>query len=315
MPWFYDDRYDYGRGLPGSPTDVHGFVLRKPSQIRERLVAADVVRADAFHPVEAVTEQDLTRVHDVGVIAGLRDVGVIAAAIELEAIASLPPDMVWEAVVRPQLVAAGGTYLALRAAATGEWAFNLSGGFHHARRNLSHGFCLINDIAVGLARLRHDGVHRRALIVDLDLHQGDGNAAIFAEDRDVYTVSVHEEDLFPIPKMTSNLDVGLPSSTGDHDYLAAVDDALTHARACFDPDLVIYVAGSDPLAGDPLGTLEVSRDGLLARDRQVGALARELGCPLVALPAGGYSHDSAAATAAGFQAMVQEQRQPQEDRR
>lgn len=313
VQWFYDPAYDYGTGLPGNPRDVHGFVLNKPSEIREHLLAAAVIRPDMLCAPEPIGERELTRVHTTQVIAGLRDVRAVAAAIELEDIAMLPPEMVWQAVVRPQLVAAGGTWCALRAATVGVWAVNLSGGFHHARRDLSHGFCLINDIAVGLARLRHEGVHRRALIVDLDPNQGDGTAAIFAEDRDIYTLSVHEEYLFPVPKMTSNLDVGLPSSTGDRDYLEAVDDALAHARGHFDPDLVIYVAGSDPLAGDPIGTLQVSRDGLLARDRRVAALARELGCPLVALPAGGYSHDSAAATAAGFQAMAQDQHR--EDRR
>jgi acetoin utilization deacetylase AcuC-like enzyme len=171
-------------------------------------------------------------------------------------------------------------------------------------RDLSHGFCLINDVAIGLAKLRHEGLARRALIVDLDLHQGDGNATLFQDDPDVFTVSVHEEDIFPVPKMKSDLDIGLPALTGDADYLAAVDDALVHAEKHFDAEVVVYVAGSDPYVNDPLGNLEVSREGMLARDRRVASFAVRCGCPLVALPAGGYSLDSPSIGAAGFREIA-----------
>jgi acetoin utilization deacetylase AcuC-like enzyme len=303
--WFHAPHYDYGAGLPGIPDEVHGFVLNKPTRIRAGLMEAGAVRVDAFEEPAAVTEADLARVHAPRLIRALHDARAVAAAIELPELAEMPSELVWQVVVAPQLLAAGGSYLALRAAAVdGAWAFNLSGGYHHARRDLSHGFCLINDVAVAVARLRAEGVRRRILIVDLDLHQGDGNATCFADDAEVFTVSVHEEAIFPVPKARSNLDVGLASYAGDDDYLAAVDGSLREARARFAPELIAYVAGSDPYTADPLGTLQVSRAGLLARDRRVAALARELGCPLVALPAGGYSPESAAITAAGFAAMA-----------
>jgi acetoin utilization deacetylase AcuC-like enzyme len=200
--------------------------------------------------------------------------------------------------IRIELLASGGTYQALRAAANGECAVNLSGGYHHARRHLSHGFCLVNDVALGIARLRHEGIPRRVLIIDLDLHQGDGNATIFAEDRDTYTISVHEEDLFPIPKARSDLDIGLPSFTGDAGYLNAVEEALQYARRHFTPEMIVYVAGSDPYKGDPLGSLQLTKPGLLARDKRVAQFARELRCPLVVLPAGGYSSESPSITVA-----------------
>lgn len=305
MHWVSDPGYDYGGGAAGTPREVHGFILRKPSEIRHHLVTDGVVAASAFHPPREALPHDLARVHTPTLIADLHRARAVATAIEFPALAEMSDDLVWQFVVRPQLLAAGGTYAALRAAAQGEWSINLSGGYHHARRDLSHGFCLINDIAVGLARLRHEGTHRRVLIIDLDLHQGDGNATIFADDRDTYTISVHEEGIFPFPKARSDLDIGLPPYTGDADYLGAVDEALQHARRHFTPEMIAYVAGSDPYKDDPLGSLQLTKPGLLARDQRVGRFAREQRCPLVALPAGGYSTDSPAITAATFRAMAE----------
>ncbi|MBI3302028.1 MAG: histone deacetylase [Deltaproteobacteria bacterium] len=304
MQWFYDPGYDYGGGLPGSPREVHGFLLHKPSEIRAQLLRECVVSASAFHSATPVFEQELHYVHEAEMIAELSDVQAIARAIELPEAALLPLPLVRRAVVLPQLCAAGGTCEALRVAAHGEWAINLSGGFHHARRDLSYGFCLVNDVALGIARLRRAGVHRRVLIFDLDLHQGDGNATIFTNDPEVYTVSIHEEAIFPLPKVQSNLDIGLPSYTGDEVYLTRVQDAFTHIGQHFQPELIIYIAGSDPYKDDPLGSLQLTESGLLARDQLIGQFARELGCPLVALPAGGYSDKSPAITAAGFRALA-----------
>jgi len=303
MRWFLDPGYDYGGGAAGTPREVHGFVLRKPSEIHDHLVTDGVAATAAFHRPPEVTQGDLARVHTPTLIADLRRARAVARAIEFPALAEMSDEWAWQFVVRPQVLAAGGTYAALRAAARGEWSINLSGGYHHARRDRSHGFCLINDIAVGLARLRHEGTHRRVLIVDLDLHQGDGAATIFADDRDTYTTSVHEEGIFPIPKAGSDLDIGLPSFTGDADYLDAVEEALRHARRHFTPEMIVYVAGSDPYKDDPLGSLQLTKPGLLARDQRVARFALEQRCPLVALPAGGYSNDSPSITAATFRAL------------
>jgi len=305
MQWFSDPGYDYGGDDAGMPREVHGFVLRKPSEIRHHLVTDGVAAASAFQRPREATQRDLARVHAPTLIADLRRARAVARAIEFSALAEMSDDLVWQFVVRPQVLAAGGTYAALLAAARGEWSINLSGGYHHARRNLSHGFCLINDIAVGLSRLRHEGTHRRVLIIDLDLHQGDGNATIFADDRDTYTISVHEEGIFPIPKAGSDLDIGLPSFTGDADYLGAVEEALQHARRHFTPEMIVYVAGCDPYRDDPLGSLQLTKPGLLARDQRVARFARQQRCPLVALPAGGYSSDSPSITAATFRAIAE----------
>lgn len=304
MLWFYDAGYDYGAGIPGSPREIHGFILRKPSEIRDALIASGSVAASAFRGPPPVSKEDLLRVHTRELVSNLGIPGAVAAAIELPEAAMLPADLIRSAIVGPQLLAAGGTYEAIRAATRGEWAINLSGGFHHARRDLSHGFCLINDVAVALSRLRHEGSSPRVLVVDLDLHQGDGNASLFEGDETVFTASLHEECLFPMPKMRSDLDVGLAAGTGDEEYLGSLAEMLAEVRRRLDPELIVYVAGSDPFAGDPLGSLQLSREGLLARDREVARFARELGRPLVVLPAGGYSDESPSIAAAGFLAIA-----------
>lgn len=302
--WFYSEGYDYGGGLQGMPREVHGFVLRKPSEIRTELVASGVVDQSGFEAPEPVSEADLVLVHDAALIRDLHDPKAVATAIEFPELAFLPAELVWQAVVQPQLLATGGTCAALRAAAAGEWAINLSGGYHHARRNLSHGFCLINDVAVAVDRLRRESVRKRILIFDLDLHQGDGNASFFANDQEVFTVSVHEEGIFPIPKLRSDIDVGLRSWAADDDYLGAVEAAMEQARERFDPEIIVYVAGSDPYEHDPLGSLQVSADAMRTRDERVARFARDRGCALVALPAGGYSNESPRITAAGFRAIA-----------
>ncbi len=157
VKWFYDFSYDYGQGLPDRPREVHGFVLDKPTRIRDALVASGVVEAATFESPESVTERQLLAVHDEGLVAGLRKPQAVADAIELDLIALLPPELVWSSVVAPQLHAAGGTCEALRAAWVGQWAINLSGGYHHARRGLSHGFCLVNDVALAIGRMRRGG--------------------------------------------------------------------------------------------------------------------------------------------------------------
>ena len=305
MKWFYSQGYDYGGGLQGMPREVHGFVLRKPSEIRAALVASGVVGHAAFEAPEPIAEADLAFVHDAALIRNLHDPSAVARAIEFPELASMPTDLVLQAVVQPQLLAAGGTSAALRAAAAGEWAINLSGGYHHARRNLSHGFCLINDVALAVDRLRREGVRKRILIFDLDLHQGDGNASFFASDDEVFTVSVHEEGIFPIPKLHSDIDLGLRSCAADDEYLAAVGEALEQTTRRFDPEIIVYVAGADPYERDPLGSLQVSADAMRKRDERVARFARERACALVALPAGGYSADSPRITAAGFRAIAQ----------
>ena len=299
MHWFYAPDYDYARNLPQHKA-AHGFVLDKPTRIRQHLLTADLVDGSEFAKPEPVSEAEVQAIHEPAVIYDLHDPYAVSRAVELDAIALLPHETVWEAVVAPQLWAAGGTCAGLRAAAQGAWAINLSGGYHHARPDLSHGFCLVNDVALAVARLRREGIRRRILVIDLDLHQGDGNAAFFTGDDEVFTLSLHERGIFPASKVPSDLDVDLAAGTGDAVYLEQLESALARAGEHFSPEIVVYVAGSDPFERDPLGSLQLTPEGLAARDRRVACFAASIGCPLLTLPAGGYSEESVALTAVGF---------------
>ncbi|MFP6602608.1 MAG: hypothetical protein VB862_08780, partial [Pirellulaceae bacterium] len=193
---------------------------------------------------------------------------------------------------------------ALAAAAEGRWAFNLSGGYHHARPDLSHGFCLVADVALAVHRLRAGGKRPNILVLDLDLHQGDGNAAAFRGVETVFTASMHEEAVFPFPKLDSDLDVGLASGMADAEYLDHLDACLANISERFQAQILVYVAGSDPFVEDRMGSLRISREGMRERDRRVASYARRQGAALVALTAGGYSESSPDVTAAGYLEMM-----------
>lgn len=298
----YDPAYNFGRGIPFVKV-VHGFVLNKPAQIRHRLIELGVKASDFERPPK-VRSSDLLAIHSSNVIAGLRSSRSIAAAGEFAPLAFAPNVVARHMLVTPQLRACGGTALGLAHAAHGDWVFNLSGGFHHAGPNTSHGFCLVSDVAWAVHALRKSGLSKRILVLDLDLHQGDGNANFFASDTDVFTASLHQESAFPVPKARSDLDVGLTGHVGDEEYLGAVDSVLDTVLGRFSADIVIYVAGTDPFKDDAIGSFSVTAEGLRARDERVAHFVKEHGMGLVALPAGGYSEHSPRLSANGFSAMA-----------
>ena len=196
----------------------------------------------------------------------------------------------------PQLVArerrsVGGTLAGGRAALRWGRGVNLAGGTHHAHAAQGNGYCLFNDAAVALRALQAEGAIERALVIDADVHQGDGTAQIFADDPSVLTVSIHGADNYPFHKPSSDLDVALPRGTGDVAYLGALERALDAAFARTRPDLVVFQAGVDPWEGDRLGTLALSRAGMLARDRMVFDRCDAEGAPVVVTMGGGYAPD------------------------
>ena len=185
--------------------------------------------------------------------------------------------------------AVAGTVLAARLALEHGVACNTAGGSHHAFAGFGSGFCVFNDVAVAAALLLAEGLVGRVLVFDLDVHQGDGTAAIFAGDPSVFTLSLHGRGNFPFRKCASDLDVELADGTDDARYLAALHAALPHALGRAAPDLAIYLAGADPYAGDRLGRLALSKAGLAARDRCVLATLRDAGVPVAIAMAGGYA--------------------------
>ena len=193
-------------------------------------------------------------------------------------------------IVRAYRLAAGGTTLAARGALERGCGINLGGGFHHASADRAEGFCYINDLAVAVRVLQHEGLIRRAAVVDLDVHQGNGTALVFAGDESVFTLSVHQEMNYPMPKPPSTLDVGLEDRTGDEEYMRRLDPAL-EAVWSFGPEIVLYQAGADPYREDPYSPLDLGHEDLFARDQRVFETARRRGLPVMWVLAGGYTTD------------------------
>ena len=185
----------------------------------------------------------------------------------------------------------GGTWLAARLAMRHGYAANSAAGSHHALHHTGAGYCVFNDLAVTANRLIAEGDARRVLIVDCDVHQGDGTASLMAGREDVFTLSLHAEKNFPARKARSTLDVALPDGTGDADYLSALESHLPAALDAFQPDIVLYQAGVDPHAEDRLGRLALSDAGLEARDVFVVSEARRRGLPVASALGGGYGAD------------------------
>ena len=193
-----------------------------------------------------------------------------------------------EQLVRRTLASVGGTLAAANDAMASGFGGNLAGGTHHAHRDEGSGFCVFNDLAVAILALRRDGRARRAAVLDLDVHQGDGTASIFENDPDVLTISIHGENNFPFRKQRSRVDIGLPDGARDEEYLAHVREVLPGV-VDFRPDILFYQSGVDGLAGDRLGRLALTHPGLVERDRLVFEISRLHRLPIVVTLGGGYA--------------------------
>jgi acetoin utilization deacetylase AcuC-like enzyme len=261
------------------------FPLEKYALLRERVLADGIARPDELHEADAVPWAWLEAVHDAGLIDRIRS-GTMS--VREQRGLGLP----WS----PQLVergrrSVGGTVAAARRALEDGFGMNLGGGTHHAGRAFARGYCLFNDVAVALARLRAEGRCRRALVVDCDVHQGDGTADILGPDPDCFTLSLHGARNYPFRRVPSDLDVDLAGGTGDERYLHALGEALDFALPRAAPELAFYLAGADPWQNDRLGRLALTKAGLAARDELVLDRLRAAGAAVCVVLAGGYAHD------------------------
>ena len=271
--------------------DGHRFPMAKYGRLRERLAAE--CPAVALGQALPASDGELALVHTPAYIGAIQH-GTLPPAAQREIGFPWSPAMAERA-----RRSVGATIQACRAALSGEGvAANLAGGTHHAYADKGSGFCVFNDAAVAarLMQAEHARHHRaqaplRVAIVDLDVHQGNGSARIFADDDSVFTLSLHGEKNFPFRKEPSDLDVELPDGTGDAAYLEALERALDELDRRFSPGLLIYLAGADPHEGDRLGRLKLTFDGLEARDRRVMDWAWQRRLPLAFAMAGGYGTD------------------------
>jgi len=270
---------DYFVALP--PT--HPFPMAKYPLLLQTLSREGLIRpGDLIEPGE-VGLADLRLVHDDDYLGRL-------AAGTLEAAAVRRIGVPWSAALwRRSRLAAQGTLLAARAALEDGLAANLAGGTHHAFPAHGEGFCLLNDVAVAIRVLQRDRSARRALVIDLDVHQGNGTAAIFEGDAGVFTFSMHGERNYPTRKMRSTLDVGLPDGVGDDEYLELLEQILSGILASFPVVFFFYLAGVDIVQGDRYGRLALTDMGLRRRERHVLETCRRAGLPVAITIAGGYA--------------------------
>lgn len=260
---------------------THRFPIAKYERIHGALASAhgDLLMLGAPAPWN-----DITLVHDPPYVTAVRD-GALADV----AVRRLGFPWSESLVVRAQR-SVGGTLAALAWASAHGAAGHIAGGTHHAFRDRGEGFCVFNDIAVAIAVARRDHGLRRVAVIDLDVHQGNGTAAIYAHDPDVFTLSLHGARNYPFAKEASTRDVGLPDGCDDATYLAALAPALEEVRG-FRPELVFFQAGVDTLAGDRLGRMTLTHEGLRRRNAMVYALAQDLRVPIVVTLGGGYGGD------------------------
>ncbi len=263
----------------------HRFPMEKYARLREALLAGGKFGEADFHLPAAATDDELARAHDPAYIRRVAD-GELSEK-EQKAI-GFP----WsEGMVERSRRSAGATLAACRAAFEDGVAANLAGGTHHAFRDRGEGFCVFNDAAVAARAMQAEGRAERILIVDCDVHQGNGTASILRGDDSVFTFSIHGARNFPFAKEESDLDIELPDGCGDDAYLTRLGDGLATAFDLAQPDLVIYLAGADPYHDDRLGRLALTFAGLETRDRLVYATARTAGTPLAVAMAGGYARN------------------------
>jgi acetoin utilization deacetylase AcuC-like enzyme len=278
MKVFYTPRYyaDIGEG--------HVFPIRKFELVRDRLLGEGTLAPSEIIEPQPASIGDVLLVHTEDYVMRLR-AGSLTPR-ELRRL-GLP----WsKALVRRAFLATGGTLAAARAALDAGIASNLAGGTHHAFPDHGEGFCVLNDVAVTIRALRRDKLIERAAVVDCDVHQGNGTATIFEGDAGVYTFSVHGAKNYPVFKARSTLDVELPDGTGDEEYLRTLAEHLPRVLA-HRPDIVFYLGGADPYAGDKLGRLSLSIAGLRARDEFVLSACEARGVPVVTVMSGGYAAD------------------------
>jgi len=272
----YHDLYDLNLG-------PHVFPSQKFRLISEKLLKDDVADPSDFLRPEAAADEDLHRVHTEEWVGKLRTGTLSARDVMLLEVPYSPE------LVKAFWLAAGGTILAAQSALRDGFGGNIGGGFHHAHPGHGEGFCAIHDVAVAIRRLQADGAIRKVIVVDTDVHHGNGTAAIFAKDDSVFTLSIHQLNNYPAYKPPSSLDINLDDQVEDDEYLDALLPAVNSSLELFKPEILFYVGGADPYREDKLGGLLLSKKGLQARDAGVFEAARKRNIPVVTTLAGGYA--------------------------
>jgi acetoin utilization deacetylase AcuC-like enzyme len=272
----YHPGYDLNLGL-------HVFPSQKFRLIQLQLLRDGIAAPEDFVLPQEAMDEDLLRVHTPDWIEKLRK-GTLTASEIMKLEVPYSPEMakaVW--------LAAGGSILAGQLALRDGFGCNLGGGFHHAYASHGEGFCAIHDVAIAIRRLQTDGAIKKAMVVDTDVHHGNGTAHIFRHDDSVFTLSIHQFNNYPAHKPPSNVDLHLADRVEDDEYLETLMPAVSKSLDEFKPDIIFYVGGADPFCEDQLGGLMLTKRGLKERDKRVFAESRKRGIPVATTLAGGYA--------------------------
>jgi acetoin utilization deacetylase AcuC-like enzyme len=263
-------------------TGKHVFPLQKYRLVYENLLAMGAKKENFLRPRPA-PDEDILLVHTARYLKRVKTGGLSVAELKALEVRYSPE------FVRFALLSVGGTVLAARKALESGLAVHIGGGFHHAFPDHGEGFCLLNDVAVAASKVVADKLVERVMIVDCDLHQGNGTAAALAGRPEIFTLSIHQMDIYPTEKPRSTVDIGLWAGDGDAKYLAELRARIPKLYREFRPNLILYLAGADPYEKDQLGGLSLTKAGLKERDKLVIESARSLGIPVAVVLAGGYA--------------------------
>ncbi|MCG8512375.1 MAG: histone deacetylase [Rhodospirillales bacterium] len=280
----YDPAYDIDLG---GLEQQHAFDIHKYRHIHEAL--GDEVPVMSPTPL---TDEQILRVHTEDFLKSLDDPVKVAQYLEAPLLAALPKEVIRDNVLAAFRHASGGTLLAAHEALEHGIGINLGGGYHHAYPDHGEGFCVFADMPIAVRVLQDEGVIERALVIDLDVHQGNGTAECLADDATTFTFSMHQGDIYPVPKATSDLDVELKGGMEDEAYLELLRSLLDDLSEKSQPDIVFFQAGCDVLKGDPLASLAMSQEGIVERDAMVMDACAARGVPVVMTLGGGYSENA-----------------------
>jgi acetoin utilization deacetylase AcuC-like enzyme len=279
MHLFYCD--DFVLSLPPD----HRFPMVKYAQLRQRILAEGVATEADMHVPEGVTDEQILRCHDAEYLHKVKHGFLTTKEIRRIGFPWSPE------LLQRSRHSSGGTLGATLSALENGTGVNLAGGTHHACPDHGEGFCVFNDVAITARALQDGGYAERVLIVDLDVHQGNGTAAITNGDPTIFTLSVHGEKNFPFRKVAGDIDIGLPNGTEDAAYIDVIRGTLPEAIRRANADVAIYIAGADPFVGDRLGKLALTKAGIAARDRYVFETCHAAGLPVGVAMGGGYAPD------------------------
>jgi acetoin utilization deacetylase AcuC-like enzyme len=263
----------------------HRFPADKYHQLRIQLLKRQILNPEQLLPAGAADDQDLLLVHTPDYLDRIKRGTLSEKEIRRMGLPWSP-----ELVERSRR-SVGGTIAACHSALQNGRAANLGGGTHHAHPDFGSGFCVFNDTAIAARVVQRGQLTSRILILDCDVHQGDGTAVIFRKDPTVFTFSIHCESNFPFRKESGDLDIPLAKGVGDDEYLEAIDSGITRALSAAQAELVVFIAGADPYEDDRYGHLKLSKTGLAERDRLVYSACQDAGLPVATVLGGGYARD------------------------